>query len=402
MRILIISQYFPPDITAASFRIYDIAKLLTQKKHEVCVITAYPHKAQAKNQKTDALDLGSITVCRSRTSKIGSGGFVNYLKHYFSFMFGSIWIGLKWRLHGWKPDIIWASSPPLFVGLSGLVLSKLFRCPFVLDVRDVWPDFAVSAGQISSDGLAYRIGKRIEKYIYNCSDYITCVAKPMREYIAANTQKTISVVYNGVLEQDVGLEVKPNTLCKSNGTRTILYTGNLGRVQQLDLLIHAYAELVEEGYMKNWNIRFIGAGALEDNLRELVSELQLDDNISIAPPVTREVALQQSKAADLLFLSLLPDVVLKMTIPSKVFDYMLAGKPILAGIFGEGKDILESTKANVCYNPGDLQTLKQALVKTTTRHSDLAKLANKNRDLVLSKYTRQMAASMLLDVFDNL
>lgn len=402
MRILIVSQYFPPDITAAAFRIYDTAKLLTQNEHEVCVITAYPHKAQAVDGNADGLDFSPVIVRRSKIIKIGSGGLKNYLKHYLSFMFNSIWVGLRQRLRGWKPDIIWASSPPLFVGLSGHILSVLLRCPLVLDIRDIWPDSAVSASQISANSFAYRFGKKMERYLYNRASRITCVAEPMRQYIAAKTNTRVSVVYNGVLEQISNESPRPSHFStESNTHKTILYAGNLGRVQQLDLLIMAYAELLEHGHLKDWCIRLLGAGAMADHLKSLVLQLHLQEKVFIDPPVTREVTMQKLEVSDLLFISLLPDEVLTMTIPSKLFDYMLAAKPILGGISGEGKSILESTGSNVCYRPGRMNSLKQALRKATTEHRKLRELAHRNKALVLSKYTRQASVSKLVSIFNN-
>jgi glycosyltransferase involved in cell wall biosynthesis len=403
VRILIVSQYFPPDITAAAFRIYDTAKLLTQANHEVCVITGCPHKAQAEGQCTNHMNPDSFTVCRLKVIGISKGGLLRYLIHYLSFLTGSIWMGVKLRCKGRKFDVIWASSPPLFVGLGGRFLSKLFRCPMVLDIRDIWPDSAVAAGQISFNSFAYRLGKKLERYIYACAAHITCVAEPMRQYIKTKTKTSISIIYNGVSEHtDNFSQNVSKILNRTNCQKNILYAGNLGRVQQLDLLIRAYAEILKEDHLEDWYIRFIGAGAMAENLKSLVSELHLQDRVFIEPPVTHEMIMQKLQESDLLFINLLPDEVLKLTIPSKVFDFMLAGKPILAGISGEGKDILESTGSNICYHPGQINSLKLALKKATANCSELSVLAHKNKSIVLRKYTRRRAVSLLLNIFNNL
>ncbi|MHC4647078.1 MAG: glycosyltransferase [Planctomycetota bacterium] len=403
MRILVISQYFLPDITAASFRISDTVKILEQEGHQVCVITARPHKARAEGHHADEPSSESIRIRRCRLVGMKRGGLTSYLRHYLSFMLGSIREGLKELFRGWKPDVIWASSPPLFVGLSGRVLSVFFRCPLVIDVRDIWPDSAVAADQITADGLAYRIGRRIEKYVYANACHITCVAEPMRQYIMANTNTPVTVIYNGVPARFNGETHKAsNTPNQLNSKKTVLYAGNLGRVQELDLLIQAFSELIREGHLKDWTIDFVGAGVLTNDLRNLVVQLQLHKRVLIEPPVTREVVMQKLRSSDLLFLSLLPHEALTLTIPSKVFDYMLAGKPIVGGLLGEGKEILESTGSNVCYPPGQIDDLKRALKKAAAAYSALGAVAYKNKLLVLSKYTREANVSRLMDVFDSL
>lgn len=401
MRILIISQYFPPDITAAAFRSHDMAKLLSKSGHEVHVITARPHRTLAKGTEFKEIELESGKVFRSKIMKLGSGGVINYLKHYISFMLTSTWQGFKQRLAGWKPDVIWASSPPLFVGLSGCFLSKLLRCPMVLDVRDIWPDSAVAAGQISSNGRAYKIGKLMEKYIYKRARHITCVAEPMREYILTQTDRHVSIVYNGVLEQPENTEVLDKYVT-TNGKKEILYAGNLGRVQQIDLLIQGYAELIGEGHVNDWTIRLLGDGAMGEQLKSLIQQLGVEDKVLIEPVVTHQQCQRRLEDSDLLFISLRPEKVLEMTIPSKVFDYMLAGRPILAGISGQGKEILNSTGSNVCYNPGELKALKEGLKKATSQCDQLTTSAHKNRELVLSKFTRQEGLKVLTNIFNTL
>src|SRR5699024_8701806 len=97
-----------------------------------------------------------------------------------------------------KPEVVWASSPPIFVGLSGWMVAKLLGARFALDVRDIWPDSAVAAGQISDSGFAYKVGRWIEQFLYRNADVISCVATPMQQYIQQYTDTDVEVVYNGV------------------------------------------------------------------------------------------------------------------------------------------------------------------------------------------------------------
>ena len=403
MKILVLAQYFPPDITAAAFRIYDTVKLLEEQGHEVCVITAMPHKVQAEGDSVDKFDSQLSKVRRAKLLPIGSGGMKMYLKHYLSFMFGCTWQGIKQRISGWKPDVIWASSPTLFVGLSGRFLSFIFRRPLVLDVRDIWPDSAVGAGQISQDGKAFKIGKKIEKYVYKKAKHITCVARPMRDYIVSQTNTPVSVIYNGVMGKvKIEENLSVNNRVNEQNKKTILYAGNLGRVQQLDLIIRAWAKLSDKEEMQDWKVRFIGGGAMEKDLKNLISELGLDGKVVIDPPVSREIAERELRSADILYISLQPDEVFRKTIPSKVFDCMLAGRPVIAGIWGEGKEILETTGANLCYEPGDINSLKSCLLAAVMNYDKNNKKAALNSKLVLRKYTREIGVETLVKIFSDL
>ena len=397
MKVLIVAQYFPPDITAAAFRIYDMARLLEAQGHEVHVITTYPHRASSNSRRPEAYDGDISGVWRTRVTPFTGGGFLDYVRHYASFMVGSSWLGLRRRLARWKPDVIWASSPPLFVGLSGAALSRIFGIPLVMDIRDIWPASAVGAGQLSEEGRAYRLGVRMEQYVYDRAAHVTCVARPMQDYIRSRSKTPVTVVYNGTRAADLA-KFKART--GSEHRPVLLYAGNLGRAQQLDLLVRAWGNLSRRNRTVGWTVKLLGSGALEDDLRKLAVSLDLKDSIVFSPPVSREEAMRQMSIAGALFISLQPNKAFERTIPSKVFDCMAVGKPILAGVLGEGRSILESTGANPCYEPGCQQSLEQALETLIEDYPQWQRLASGNPRVVRDQFTRQRAASVLAHVLD--
>jgi glycosyltransferase involved in cell wall biosynthesis len=399
MRILAVSQYFAPDITAAAFRISDFAKGFARAGHDVTVVTTEPHRGTARDSAPPDTMLESLNIRRIGLSEVRMGGFVNYVKHYMSFVFGSAAEALRLWFAGYRPDVIWATSPPLFAGLAGRIMSILFRCPMVLDVRDIWPESAVSAGQLREGGTAFKIGKRLESYLYGRSRAITCVAQPMAEYLRTQTAVPISVIYNGIPASEA--QFQPVSKVNRRGPRQILYAGNLGRVQQLELLLRAVRDLKNSGKIADWIIRIIGGGALAAELAKQVDDADISDVVNLEPPVSRAVVFEQLCSADLLYLGLKPDPVLRMTIPSKLFDYLMAARPIIGGISGEGQDILQSTGANVCFEPGNPHSLRGALVEATSRCTELEQWAHKNRELVLERFTRESATSKLLNVLTD-
>ena len=181
--------------------------------------------------------------------------------------------------------------------------------------------------------------------------------------------------------------------------KTIMYAGNLGRVQQLDLLLHAWAKLLKKHNFPGWMVELVGHGALELELKELVKHLNISNRVIFSPPVPREVALHKMKEADILFISLRPDEVFRLTIPSKLFDCMLTGRPILAGIDGEGRDILGATGANCCYEPGNQTSLESSLTTFIDNHYHLNKLAKNNPIAIKHTFTRENGVRVLSHLF---
>jgi len=390
MHILIISQFYAPDITAAAFRIKETVHFLKLYGHDVRVITTFPHKTQIKGFDNGAREPG---VYRVKIVPYDNGGLKQYLKHYISFVQRSFVQGLKLRLGAWRPDVIWTTSPPLFTGLTGYLLAKLYHCPFVFDIRDIWPESAVAANQISQNGKAFCIGKILEKTLYRISDHITCVSHSMSEYIKSKTKSSVSVIYNGV----------SNSLYSQQQVKSIrkriLYAGNFGRVQGLDVLIRAFAAASRKGILQGWSIELIGAGALEDALKNLSRELGVEDRVIFCPPISKERVFTELASSGLLFINLKADEVFSLTIPSKVFDYMLANRPIIYGLTGEGKNILEMTGGNVCFFPSDENSLIEAFRKASSELQNLETKAKNNSQIVLGKYSREKAVEELISVF---
>ncbi|MBN1341610.1 MAG: glycosyltransferase family 4 protein [Phycisphaerae bacterium] len=400
MRILVVSQFFAPDITAAAFRVTDVVTLLGKAGHDVKVITSLPHKAQVHSNEEVERAIPTVDVHRVRLNELKGGGLRRYLSHYLSFVRRSAMRGVKIWLTGWRPDVIWASSPPLFVGLSARFLSMLFRKPLVFEIRDIWPDTAVAAGQLSEHGRGYRIGRKLELYMYRKARHLTCVSMPMKAYIQGLTDIPVSVVYNGVPEDHARFDVAGHRpAAQARKERILLYAGNIGHLQELDLLIRGFVALQQTGQVPGWRLRIVGAGQQVGSLESLVKELDASDSVSIDPPLSRENAFRALADADALYLNLKKHPVLARTIPSKVFDYLLAARPIVAGLAGEGREILESTGANLCFEPGDVEALKASIVQATRHLEELEQRAPRNRKLVIEKYTREKGLATLLEVF---
>jgi len=393
-RILFVSQTFPPDVTAGAFRIRETAVWLKRFGFEVTVLTAWAHREQAE-EGDEVSVLEGIRVVRAPIIRIGDRGGIWYLLQFLSFMVTAFLWGLictPARFH-----YVIASSPPLFVGVSSWLLAKLKRAKFVLDVRDLWPDSAVATGQLPAQGMPLKAGRWLERFLYQRARLITCVSKVMQDVIKERVggHRRVEVVYNGA---DVELAAQTK---KSSGTagdqaelKTIVYAGNLGRSQGLEVLIKAANEFPEVQF------RLIGGGVRKRALEELSRQLELE-NVQFLGPYPKQKVLALMSEASALFLHLKDDPVFATTIPSKVFDYLRVNRPILYGIRGEGAELLGSLPGNIPFEPDNVDSLVQAISKLKTQYPHYLQLAQQNSYLLLH-FTREAMARKLFGLLEAL
>jgi|GEM_PF-594471 len=523
--ILILSQYYAPDVTAAAFRIRETADLLAERGYKITVITAVPHRGDAGG-KTGNLEgrrevraavsgsgtmsgcgtlsgsgSGTMSGCGTLSgsgsgtpSGSGSGagdravavlrvpiipytgkGKLNYIVHYTSFMLHSILAAFKMRS---RPDLVYATSPPLFAAIAGWLIALLKGVPFTLDVRDLWPESAVSAGQISQGSIFFRVGKLMERHLYKAAKFVTCVSKPMALAInGVAPSASVTVIYNGILKAYCGRNSDENgsgragsripeatgsgvsasavpangvsasavpangvsasavpangvsasavpangvsaSAVPANGVSasavpedreksrtgncpvTVLYTGNFGRCQAMDLYLEA-ARMLKESGEKDIEIRFVGDGVMRGKMESFVAGNRLD-NVIITGPVTKDEAFSEMGKSSALLLALIDDETMEKTIPSKVFDYMSAGKPVVYGIKGEGREILGAVGGNLVFDPSSARSLADALKTLKARLEDLSLKARDNEVQVKSRFTREHMVDRLDECFRKL
>lgn len=403
MKILVISQYYRPDITAAAFRISETVDHLRSHGHDVTVVTSEPHRATASSGSDASPDDDS--VYRVLIDPLTGSGIRPYLRHFFSFVFRARRIVRKRIRSGYRPDVIWVTSPPLFVGLVGTYASRRSGAPVVLDIRDVWPDTAVAAGQISSGGRAYRIGRVLERWLYRRADAITCVAEPMAEYIRneiSNRRRhsggtPVEVVYNGA-GFEIGPPVEPESV-----RSTVLYAGNLGRLQGIDSLLEAWARIagLDGRATAGWTLELIGGGVLQEELEASAERLGIRGSIVFRGVLPKHETVAAMYTAGVLFLNLIPNPVFDLTIPSKLFDYLATGRPIIGGITGEGREILRRLPGNHVVSPSNTEQIAAALGEAMASPRWNEPIPG-NREAVIGRFSRRGNVDNLEALFADL
>lgn len=378
-RVLVVSQYFPPDLTAAAFRMGELYKYLSKNGIETEVLTTTPHKIDLSLQTREHKAVKSGPIYRVPVKS------ASHLNQYFEFWFGSRKVPQK------SYDWVIVSSPPMSV----FQIAKRFlpASKIHLDIRDIWPDSAIAAGKFS-EGMLYKYFKRYERKMYETVSSISAVSKPMAQYIRDIVpEKEVFVVYNGVPTEDLEKMARyRNGFGKgSNGRLKIAYAGNLGLLQGLEVVPDAM------GLVKDLEVEFsfIGSGALEKTIRRKATEQR---NISFFSPMARrELIPFLAQEADVLFINLKRDWILEKTIPSKLFDYLLLGKPIIAGIKGEGKEILDETGATVFFEQDSPVSLAEAIKKMHRDYPVYAKNASSKMPDIIKRYEREKQFSAILE-----
>ncbi len=390
LRILIISQYFSPDVTAAAYRISDTYKILRARGHRVRVITSTPHKGGFD---TDAIgQIPRHEVLRVNVKALVSRSSAAYVAQFLGFVWHALLKSLALR-RTFPYDVVWASSPPLLVALCTIPLRIITRRPVVLDIRDIWPESAVNIGKLRRGSLAESIGMVLERQAYLRSDGLTCVSRPMQRYLTARTPVTVDVVYNGTPQSQLAAEA-PSI---AHVDRSVFcYAGNLGYAQGLDGVLRAFARLArDETVLPRPTLRLIGTGALERDLAELARTLGIADRVDFMGVRPKREALELMSRSGILLIPLVDSPAFDLTVPSKVFDCMAIGRPIVASIRGEGREILESTGANLVVDPGDVDGLAGAFAQVHHGWDGFMAASGKNVAVVRDRFSREAAVSVL-------
>ncbi len=373
MRVVVLSQHYPPESGGAQNRLHSLVGALVEKGHDVVVITAVPNHPDGVVQPAyrgrarfvemrDGARVVYVWVFTSST-----GGALARVVAYGSYVATSFVASLSER---GPVDVVLGSSPPLTVGIAAWLVSRTKRAPFVFDVRDLWPDVAIAMGEIRGRS-AIRLTRGIERFIYRRAAAITAVTNAFVEVIAGRTdnRKTVMLVRNGSSLVGMGIEGRALAFRQEaapDGELLVGYVGQLGHAQSLDHVLDAAELLRDDGVPCHFV--FVGSGPREARLRQQVERRGLT-NVSMIGRVPQSEAVAWMQACDVLLASLGSDPVYESFVPSKIYDAMALGRPVLLSVPGESRSIVEDAGAGWYYEPGDAHSLA-AVVQSLIEHPD--------------------------------
>jgi glycosyltransferase involved in cell wall biosynthesis len=359
---LLIHQAFAGPNEPGGTRHYEFGSRLVQHGHAISVIASninYLTGEQYKQKKcfTTIEDLDGIRVLRAYTYPSLHRSFVWRIIAFFSFCFTSIIAGLR----AGNVDLVMGTTPPIFQAVSAWAVAFLRRRPFLLEVRDLWPEFAIDMGVLKNPILV-RLSRLLETFIYARATHLLVNSPAYRDYLIAKgiAPEKITLIANGAdvkafsptivageFRQELGL----------NRQYIVTYAGALGMANDIPVLVEAAERLRER---KEIHFLIVGDGKERFNLESLVREKRLQ-NITFlgARPKSEMPQIIAASDACLAILKNIP--MFTTTYPNKVFDYMAAGRPTVLAIDGVIRKVMEDARGGIFVTPGDAEALAEAI-----------------------------------------
>ena len=400
LRLLILTQYYPPEIGAPQNRLHELAVRLKAKGMHVEVLTAMPnypkmeiHEAY-KNGKILEEVIDGIPVHRSKIYVSDSKGIVKRLLNYFSFVFTSCRRGKKLE----NFDFLMVESPPLFLGYSAMRLSRKLKAKLIFNVSDLWPESAEKLGLVTNKfllGMAYRL----EAKCYRRSYLITGQTQGIVDDISKRfPEKKVVWLPNGVdLSYYNPAEIETIGYRKRNGLKEsdilFFYGGVVGYAQGLDVILNA-AKLVEN----RPEIQFIiqGAGPEKERLLQLKEELNVT-NGHFLPPVDKSEMPGVLKEINVAVIPLRKLDLFEGAIPSKVFETLAMEIPILLGVNGEARfHFVDKAQAAIFVEPENAAVLAENVLLLADNPELAREMGKKGRKYAESQFNRDVIASNFL------
>ncbi|WNB92695.1 glycosyltransferase family 4 protein [Bacillus sp. NEB1478] len=391
MRIILLSQHFPPEVGAPQIRLYEVSKELIKRGHDVEVITAFPHHPHGiipdeyKGKFYQYEEYEGIPVHRSWIYPSPKGTFWRRLVSYFSFTFSAFYSMMKAK----KTDVIICTSPPLFLGITGYMSSKLKRAKFVFNVADIWPESAVELGILKNKKFI-SLAEKLEKFLYKKAWKIATATDGIADYMLkkGKRKEQVFLLPNGVNTETFQPGEKNEEWLRKlgfEGKKVFTFAGRMGYAQGLDSVIRA-AKIVEE---TNPDIRllFIGDGPEKEELVELKNNLKADNVIfHDSVPVTEMPNV--FSISDFSIVSLRNIALFQGARPSKIFPALASGVPVLYCGVGESAKLIEDSGSGIIATPEDDQDIAIKMIQCANlTESEYEKYSLRGREFVCREFS---------------
>jgi glycosyltransferase involved in cell wall biosynthesis len=401
MDILYLSQYFPPEVGATQTRAYEMARGLVQAGHRVTMIAEIPNHPSGivppeyRGKWVECSQLDGIDVLRVWVKASSVKTFKSRMAFYLSYMTDAALVGAL-RARG-PFDVVYATSPPLFVGAAGLALHWLKRAPFVFEVRDLWPESAVALGELNSPRAIAWAGK-LEELCYNRASRIVVVTEGIRQRLLERgiPAGKLALIPNGANtdlfqpQPALGAQFRAAHGLPADAFVAV-YAGIHGIAQGLETVLHAASLLRNEP-----GVRFVlvGEGPVKAELQALAAELRLD-NVMMLPEQPRSAMPAILSAADGAIVPLRKLELFQGALPSKMFDAWACELPLLLSIDGEARRTLDAAQGGLYIPPEDQNALAAAIRSLAAQPDRGRSLGQNGRRYTEQHHSRQAQARAL-------
>lgn len=394
--VLFLSNYFPPEVNALANRTSEHARHWARAGGAVEVLAGPPHFPEGRvydgyaNRLTfDRLD--GIDVMRVPMYVAPNAGFLRRTFSYLSYMISSAWYADRTRS---EPGVVVASTPQFFAGLAGWVVSRRRHRPFVLEVRDLWPESIVQVGAMRR-GVLIRLLEWLEGALYRAADHIVVVSPAFRPHIEARgvRPERITVLPNGVDSEWLEQSVPPSEVSALRaelgleGRFVVSYLGTVGMAHGLEVVLEAARRCPNPAV----SFLVVGAGADWSRLRDAARQEELD-NLQVLGKQSRSRIRQFYAASDVSIVHLRDRPAFRKVIPSKMFESMAMKRPIVLGVRGHAREILEASGAGIPVEPEDPEALLAAILRLAEDEETRRRMGESGAEYVRQHYDRTQIA----------
>lgn len=393
MRILYLTQWFDPE---PAFKGAQFARALADRGHEVEVATGFPNYPGGKLYPGFRVrpyrreTVAGLTVHRLALYPSHDRSSLGRIANYLSFFLSVLIFGLR---RGGRYDAVYVYHPPLTPALAAALFCRWHKKAFIVEIQDLWPDSVAASGMGNARIIA--ILDRLCNFVYARAGRIIAQSRGMQTRLESRgvPAEKLTTIFNWATYSDAAKIPVPEAVAKAfSGRINIVYGGNLGQAQNLEIVVRAAIRAQAE--VPAIRLHLIGDGVERDRLAALVAHEGAADVVRLFPPVPRDAMDRIFDAADILVLHLNDDPLYDITIPSKTQHYLACGKPIVAGIGGDAAAILRDSGASLISAPEDIAAMAASM-------TGIARLSPDERTAMgqrgFSYYRRQFAFDQAID-----
>lgn len=399
MHILLIHQVFAALDEAGGTRHHEFACRLAEHGHQVTVVTSpisylsgQPLAEKGHGEESGGKG-GSVRVIHARTYTNLHKSFLHRALFFLSFMVSSYLTGMRIR----KVDLVWGTSPPIFQGITAWAVARMKRVPFLFEVRDLWPKFAIAVGVLRNRFLI-RASTWLEGFLYRQADRVIVNSPGYVQHVEERGGRQVEVIPNSAdpamfSPEDDGMDFR-----RSQGLTdkfVVLYAGAHGMSNDLGVVLEAARQL----QARRPQVRFVllGDGKEKASLIQQATRMRLD-NVLFLPPAAKTAMAGILAGADACLGILKPVEAYKSTYPNKVFDYMAAGRPVVLAIDGVIREVVEAAGGGIFCPPGDPEALAVAIERLATDPMESRRMGLAGRKYLETYFNREEMAEKLLSI----
>jgi hypothetical protein len=406
VRIAVVSHYFWPELGAPTARLLEMGREWVARGHQVTVVTNFPNHPTGvvpdayRGRSFMVEDVDGIRVVRCRTYATPNRGVARRTLGHLVFMLQAVLQGTPALRDS---DVVVASSPTLFAVVAAWLVSRRLRVPFVFEVRDLWPAIFVELG-VLRNRLAIACLEQLELFLYRRAAAVVTVTRAFAADIERRgvPSRKLRVIPNGVDLEAFAPGAPDRALREALGCGDddvmVLYCGALGISQALGRVLEAAARLRDDARLR---FLLVGEGAEKEALQARARELRLA-NVTFRDSVPRDQVAALYRSADVCLVPLRAVPLFRSFIPSKMFEILACGRPILASLEGEAAEILAASGAALVVPPEDADALARALVRLADEPALRVDLAARGRPYVAEHFDRRRLAERYLTLLEEL